>query len=349
MDMGKLMNHYSDWIKLKRAVAWLLRFKTYCRGRYLSQNVTCSTEELTLSEIQTATHVILCYVQENSFKDELKALRAEHPVKKSSCIVSLNPKYEDGLIKTDGRVINHNRILLPSNHHVTRLVIRLYHENLGHTGTQNVLAEIRKKYWIVNGHSSVKKVVTSCFTCRRQQGLPNCQQMAPLLEEQTTPDKPPFTFVGIDYFGPMTVKVGRVHSKRYGCLFTCLTSRAVHIEIAHSLSTDSFLSAFQRFTSRRGTPQKVFSDNGTNLVGGERELKRSIQEWNQSKLNRYMTQKEIDWHFNPPYSSHMGGAWERLIRSIRTILKALVKEQLLNDEQLLTFMAETEKILNDRP
>ncbi|VDI68568.1 Hypothetical predicted protein [Mytilus galloprovincialis] len=93
----------------------------------------------------------------------------------------------------------------------------------------------------------------------------------------------------------------------------------------------------------------MYSDNGTNLVSGDSELRKSIKEWNQSKIGRHMLQQEIEWHFNPPLASHMGGSWERLIRSTRTILKALVKEQLLNDEQLLTLMAEVEKILNDRP
>ena len=173
--------------------------------------------------------------------------------------------------------------------------------------------------------------------------------MAPLLEEQTTPDKPPFTYVGIDYFGPLIVRSGRCNLKRYGCLFTCLTSRAVHLEVAHSLTTDSFFAAFQRFISRRGVPEKVYSDNGTNLVSGDSCLRKSIEQWNQLKIGRIMLQNEIDWHFNPPTSKHMGGAWERLIRSTREILRALAKEQLLTDEQLLTFMAKVEKILNDRP
>ena len=164
-----------------------------------------------------------------------------------------------------------------------------------------------------------------------------------------SPDKPPFSFVGVDYFGPLIVKAARTHLKRYGCLFTCLTTRAVHLEVAHSLTADSFIAAFQRFTSRRGVPEKVFSDNGTNLVKGDKELRKSLQEWNESKTGRHMLQREIEWHFNPPSASHMGGVWERMIRSTRTILKALASEQLLTDEQLQTLMAEAERIMNDRP
>ena len=95
------------------------------------------------------------------------------------------------------------------------------------------------------------------------------QQMAPLEEERLTPDKPPFSFFGVDYFGPFLVKVDRATHKRYGCIFTCLAVRAIHIEIAHSLDTSSFIAAIRRFVSRRGSPEKMFSNNGTNLVSGE--------------------------------------------------------------------------------
>ena len=139
------------------------------------------------------------------------------------------------------------------------------------------------------------------------------------------------------------MKAGRSHLKRYVCLFTCLTTRAVHIEVANSLTADSFIAAFQRFSGRRGVPEKVYSDNGTNLVKGDKELRKSIQQWNKSMVEQHMIQQEIEWHFNPPCASHMGGIWERMIRSTRTVLKALAKEQILTDEQLRTLMAEAEK------
>jgi hypothetical protein len=131
--------------------------------------------------------------------------------------------------------------------------------------------------------------------------------MAPIIEDQKSPDRPPFTYVGVDYFGPFNVKIGRSTVKRYGCIFTCLTSRAVHLEVAHTLTTNSFIAAFQRFTSRRGTHEKVYSDNGTNLVSGELELRKSMEQWNQANISRYMSHRDITWTFNPPYASHRGG------------------------------------------
>jgi len=101
-------------------------------------------------------------------------------------------------------------------------------------------------------------------------------------------------------------KYGRSHLKRYGCLFTCLTTRAIHIEVAHSLTTNSFIAAFQRFTSMRGMPKNVFSDNGTNIVSGDKELRPAVTEWNQSTIGQYMLHNHIEWHFNQPYASHRG-------------------------------------------
>ncbi|XP_068735334.1 uncharacterized protein [Montipora capricornis] len=111
-----------------------------------------------------------------------------------------------------------------------------------------------------------------------------------------------FSNVGVDYFGPITVKHLRKQEKRYGCIFTCLVTRAVHLEVAKSLETDSFINALRRFIARRGPPSDIYSDNGTNFVGGDREFKQSLEEWNQSQISGYLSQKDIQWHFNPPAS-----------------------------------------------
>ena len=133
--------------------------------------------------------------------------------------------------------------------------------------------------------------------------------------------------VGIDYFGPIAVKRGRGREKRYGCLFTCLSSRAVHIEVAESLDTDSFLNCLQRFIARRGLPNLICSDNGRNFVGAERELRQGLREWNQERIEGDLSEKGVRWLFNTPTASHMGGAWERRIRSVRRILSGLTRER----------------------
>ena len=171
-------------------------------------------------------------------------------------------------------------IILPKKHHVTDIIIRKHHEELAHAGREHVLASIRQKFWIVKGRVAVRRVLRNCFSCRRRYALAGEQRMADLPSERLVPDQPPFTFVGVDYFGPVLVKQKRSHVKRYGCIFTCLTTRAIHIEIAHSLDTDPFISAMRRFIARRGRPQVVRSDNGTNFHAGERELRAALDGWN---------------------------------------------------------------------
>ena len=102
--------------------------------------------------------------------------------------------------------------------------------------------------------------------------------MADLPEVKLVPEKPPFTHVGVDYFGPLQVKQGRSRVKRYGCLFNCLATLAVHIEIAHSLDSDSMINALRRFISVRGYPEQIRSDQGSNFTKEDKELKQAIQE-----------------------------------------------------------------------
>ena len=132
---------------------------------------------------------------------------------------------------------------------------------------------------------------------------------------------------------------------------TCLVSRAVHIEIANSLETDSFLNALRRFIARRGPVREIRCDSGTNFVGAERELRKASKEMKHDELTDKLRQQQIDWKFSPPAASHMGGVWERQIRTVRRILATLLHEHTgrLDDESLHTLFCEVEDIINSRP
>lgn len=173
--------------------------------------------------------------------------------------------------------------------------------------------------------------------------------MADLPQDRVSPDLPPFTHVGIDYFGPIEVKRGRVHVKRYGVIFTCLVSRAVHLEVASYLDTDSCINALRRFICRRGPVTSIRTDNGTNFVGTHRELGEAMKELDHNKIQNELLKKGVTWSFNPPSGAHHGGVWERLIRLVKKILYSVLKEQVLDDEALQTALCEVEAIMNDRP
>jgi len=145
------------------------------------------------------------------------------------------------------------------------------------------------------------------------------------------------------------VKSGRNSAKRWGCLFTCLTTRAVFLELVLSLETDDFIMVLRQFVSRRGTPEEIRSDRGTNFVGAERELQDSIRGWNNTKIYQELQQKGVKWAFHPPTAAHMSGVWERLVQSAKKHLKAIVGDRLLSEFALRTLFTEVKFITNNRP
>ena len=155
-------------------------------------------------------------------------------------------------------------------------------------------------------------------------------------------------------FGPLIIKERRSKLKRYGALFTCFSSRAVHIAVSNSLDADSFILALRRFMARRGKVHSIWSDNEINFMSTRNELQRALKEMKHDKIKSFLQGNGADWilwHNNPPGASHMGGVWERQIPSARTILEGLLKthSHSLNDESLRTLMAEVELIINSRP
>ena len=140
--------------------------------------------------------------------------------------------------------------------------------------------------------------------------------------------------------------------KHYGALFTCLTTHAVHIEIAHSLDTDSYnmyLMTMRRMMARRGQPAHIWSDNGTNFVGTEKELREAMKCLVREQVGNQLSVDGVLWHFNPPSSPDFGGVWERLVQSTKRVAVAGKRKQCVNDETLLTFMAKVDSLLNGRP
>ncbi|KAK3712744.1 hypothetical protein QZH41_003350 [Actinostola sp. cb2023] len=361
-----------------KIMAWVLRYKERllqtCNRRKKGETLFTEAEgrinSISVEETKLAEMEILKYVQHQYFHEELTTLREpknanakpsnqariKNAVKKASSIVKLDPILVDGLIRVGGRLQQApidaetmHPVILPKHHHIVELIVRHHHVTTGHSGLEYVLSTIREKFWIVKARPTLRRILNDCFSCRRRQAPLGQQKMASLPKDRVTPSKPPFTYVGVDCFGPISVRRGRSVVKRYGVLFTCLTIRAVHIEIAHSLDTDSFIHSVRRFIARRGQPLEMRSDNGGNFVKGEKDLREAINIWNQQKIHSYLLQQNVKWTFNPPAGSHHGGVWERCIRTVRKIMNAILKEQTVDDEGLLTLMCEVESIINGRP
>ena len=373
--IGNAMEKISSWSHLKKIIAWILRYKNILRNRSQQSNTNKTIKlqfddstitPLSISEVNEAENEIVKYVQKQTFKDELASLSGvrkntrgtanPNDLKKNSSIYKLDPVLENGLLRVGGRLEHapiendaKHPIILPKRHHVTKLIIQYYHHASAHSGIEYTLSLIRQRYWILGARSNVRNILNTCFSCRRRQAPVMQQKMASLPQDRVTPSKPAFTYVGVDLFGPFTVRRRRTTAKRYGALFTCLTIRAVHIEIVHSMDTESFINATRRFIARRGRPEEIRCDNGGNFVKGKKELRKAVQEWNQNQIHEFLLQQEIKWTFNPPAASHHGGVWERCIRTVRKVMKALLKQQVLDDEGLSTLMCEVESIVNGRP
>ena len=160
----------------------------------------------------------------------------------------------------------------------------------------------------------------------------------------------PFTQCGKDKFRPIVVKQRRIEVNHYGATFTCMASSVINIEVVFNLDTDSFILALRRLITRRGNVRSIYSDNGSNFIDAERELKKVYSEMDDNKIQSFMEgigRDWIKWHKNPPFTSHMGGVLERQIRSARAILASMLKTHgtSLDEESLLTLMTEVEGIL----
>ena len=349
-SMDERFSRFSSFFRLKKAAALILRL----RDKLLKRPVLKGSP--TVDELERVENALLITTQREFFeRDYIKICQASEGTLKAS-LMKLNPVCVAGLLRVGGRLrrasypydVKHP-IILPSGSHVTRLIIEEYHNKVGHSGASHTWSSLRQRFWILKGAGTVRKILNLCLFCKRRNSSFGKQFMADLPECRITAGKPAFYFTGIDYFGPVMVKQGRSCVKRYGCIFTCLTMRAVHLELGFSLDTDSFINALRRFICRRGTPHTFFSDNGSNLVGGCRELRRSLHDLDQTVIEKRLKQHQIRWKFNPPYASHMGGIWERVVRTVKRVLYALSTEQIVTDDILLTLFSEAEHIVNSRP
>lgn len=152
----------------------------------------------------------------------------------------------------------------------------------------------------------------------------------------------------MDCFGPMLIKVGRRNEKRWGILYKCLTTRAVHLDLVANMDTDSFLMSLRRFTARRGKPFELLSDQGTNFKGGSKELHEAFKAM-EPALQEQLAAEQIRFRFNPPNAPHFGGSWEREVRSVKAALRTTLGAQTVSEEVLRTVLLEVESILNSRP
>ncbi|XP_055527820.1 uncharacterized protein LOC129720382 [Wyeomyia smithii] len=346
------LTRLSNFRRLQRAWVYVLRFIK------ISHTKVRDASPIQAHEIAEATHLIIKFVQKESFEelfDELKAGK-----RKLKQYRNLAPFIDaDGLIRVGGRLKyssipydGKHQILLPEKHHVTQILIRQLHCDNFHIGQQGLLCIVRERYWPINAKILIRRIVSKCYTCFRQNPPTVNQFMSNLPDYRITPS-PVFSNTGVDYAGPVYLKeAGKKKTvyKAYIALFICMATKAVHIEVVSNLTAENFIAALQRFISRRGMVVNMYSDNGTTFVGANHELAELRKMFKkQQKVNDFCASKGIQWHFIPPRSPHFGAIWEAGVKSAKHHLKRVIGETKLTFEEMTTFLTQCEAILNNRP
>lgn len=342
----------SSWKQLLRIIVYVLRFikKLPKSARFK------------VSHLEIAERTLLRSLQHEYFCEDIKNVNKGNLP--SPALRKLDVFVDgDGLLRVGGRLNNaaipfgnRHPILLPRRHHIVDLLIDDCHRSNCHTGSHLVMSLLRQRYWIISARNIIRQRIRGCNFCFHAAPKHPSPIMASLPPARVQEAKA-FTHTGVDFCGPINITLTRRRGvksqKAYICLFICLTTKAVHIEIASDLSTETFLDAFKRFLARRGPVSIMYSDNGTNFIGAKRQLDElydllSANETSAAFQNEFSSRR-IEWRTIPARAPHMGGLWESNIKSMKTHLYRTIGNQLLCYEELLTVLTQIECILNSRP
>lgn len=359
---------FSSFIKLQRVCAYLLRFLNNARAATRGGTCMRKTGPLSVDELQRSLDTLTRFVQQQSFSEQYHKLVHKIPlnINKNSANKLLYNKLSGlnifldkaNIIRVGGRLSNavefnydkKHPVLLSSKHRFSRLLCEYEHKRLLHAGPQLLVYSMRERWWILGARNLARQVVHNCVVCKRMRGRTLTPLMGNLPSERLEPSFP-FMQCGVDYAGPLNIldRKGRGAKliKAYICLFVCFTTRAIHLELVGSLSTQDYILALKRFIARRGKPYQIFSDNGKNFVGAEKEL--SIIFNNANDICDFLSNNQIRLTFIPPYSPHFGGLWEAGVKSCKYHLRRVLGNARLTREEFETVLTQIEAVLNSRP
>ena len=242
-----------------------------------------------------------------------------------------------------------NPVLLPTKHYYTQLVVREKHYSVHHNGVQETLAAVLEGYWIIRGRETVKQIIRRCVVCRRHEGKPYATPAAPPLPKERVSNGPPFSNMGIDFAGPLYVRETSTSNdqiKVYVCLYTCASTRAVHLELTKELSAVAFLQSFRKFCARRGVPAVIMSDNAKTFKHSSKEIKKIVRS---DQVREHLTNYNTEWQFIAEKAPWWGGYWERMVQSVKRCLRKTIGRSSLTIDEMGTVLVEVEATINNRP
>ncbi|XP_064647110.1 uncharacterized protein LOC135499966 [Lineus longissimus] len=359
----KWLRRFSSLGKAKRILALCLSFIQRCRNKAKGTDGPV----VNVAALEESERVLVRIVQNEAFEEEIQALKKDEPngIRRTSPLYHLDPYLDkEGIVRLGGRLrrakISHKHpIILPKKSQLGKLVAYHHQETCAHGGRGMTINEIRANgYWILGIITAVSPLIHRCVRCRKARRNVETPKMADLPVDRIEAGEGPFECRALDIFGPWTIREKRSDLKRYGLMITCLAVRAVHIETLNSMTTDSFINALRRFCAIRGPCRLIRSDRGSNIAGADTELRKAWEVMDHEKIRDHLLTEGVDYHYmmpkfemSFPKSSHMNGAVERQIRTVRAILNQLLQNraQQLDDEAIRTFMAEAMAIVNCRP
>ena len=353
-----LSKRFSSWWKLIRAVAYWIRFVEYLRYKKSGHFGSLQYDEINLARTLCIKHA------QDDFKEEKNHLQRYKELNSKSKLQSLCPFIDDkGIIRVGGRICNtmlaqdtQHPIIMPKNHHITLLIMQEEHEKYLHPGVSALFFILRQKYWIIGARNMIRKLTFNCLKCFRLRHTAIKQKMADMPSVRVR-QAFPFQHTGCDYAGPLQLKLYKGRnaktSKGYICVFVCMATSAIHLELSTDLTTETFLASFRRFISRRGKCSNVYSDNGRNFVGASKTLDEMYKILYSQQHNNLVTaslaKDGIQWNYIPPHSPHWGGIWESAVRSVKLHLRRVIGDSILTFEQMNTLLTQIEAVVNSRP
>ncbi|XP_075163329.1 uncharacterized protein LOC142235964 [Haematobia irritans] len=355
-----LLDRFSSFSRALRVLCYVYRFVRNCRKQTV--NFT-NTDYITKDEILLTKFNLIRLAQRTHYRSEYEALKNNRAIGTKSKLLTLNPVLDDQkLLRVNGRLassdISYNErhpVILPEKSRFCKLFIEFTHKMLLHSEHKIMLRAIRQEFYVIRLKSAIRYCIRNCRTCTVYKHRVRTQIMSSLPLERCTFSLP-FTNTGVDFAGPFELKTSRLRNaklqKGYAAIFVCLSTRAVHLEACSELTTEAFLSTFNRFVGRRGLPNRMFSDNGTNFVGASRALTIEYKAF-QKTVNRSIADKYnlhgFSWHFIPPHAPHMGGLWEAAVKSMKSHLRKVAANIKFTFEEFSTLLVRIESILNSRP
>lgn len=355
-----IIRRFSSLNRMQRVLVYVLRFVNNTKKK-VANRVRGPVAPPTVLELEIALQLAVRVSQLQDFEDDIKLIKGNKLLNKQ--LRKLSPFVDAlGLVRVGGRLSRADFLpesakhpyLLSKGCHLSKLICDCYHKRLLHSGPRTTCSNIQKKFWILSLTSLVKKIIHRCTICHRLNAKPVYPKMADVL-----PDRMRMTYAwascALDFGGPFVTKESNLRKstrhKTYICVFVCLTSRAIHIEMVTDLTCDAFLAAYHRFTARRSVPNVIYSDRGTNFTSANTVLKecRDFLLKNHDTIFSAASAMGTQWKLHPPFGPNFNACAENGIKSCKALLKRQIGLQVLTFEQMQTLLCRVEQVLNSRP